>query len=60
MVLQVLDFDTTAVVYVPQEISTDEEIKNYINENIDLKWSMKFVPEEKIPDWIKEFEQSEI
>jgi hypothetical protein len=54
VVLKILETDATAVVYVQQELSTDEEVKNYIEENIDFEWDLSGVPEEKIPQWIKE------
>lgn len=53
--LRVLETDVTAVVHLPQELSIDEEIKNYIEENIDFDWDLSEVPAEKIPQWIKEW-----
>ena len=53
--MQALDTDVTAVVHLPQELSIDEEIKNYIEENIDFDWDLSEVPAEKIPQWIKEW-----
>ena len=55
IVLKVLESDVTAVVYVPQELLTDEEVKKYIDENIDFEWDLSGVPAEKIPQWIKEY-----
>lgn len=54
VVLKALEVDITSVVYVPQELAIDEDLKNYIEENIDLNWDLDGVPEEKIPQWIKE------
>jgi hypothetical protein len=53
--LRVLETDVTAVVHLPQELSIDEEIKNYIEENIDFDWDLGEVSTEKIPQWIKEW-----
>jgi len=53
--LRALETDVTAVVHLPQELSIDEEIKNYIEENIDFDWDLGEVSIEKIPQWIKEW-----
>ena len=55
IVLKALETDVAAVVHLPQELSIDEEIKNYIEENIDFDWDLGEVPAEKIPQWIKEW-----
>lgn len=55
VVLKMLESDVTAIVYVPQELSVDEEIKKYIDENIDFEWDLTGVPAERIPGWIKEY-----
>ena len=57
LVLKALESDVTSVVYVPKEMSKDKEIKNYIDENIDFDWDLSEIPEEKIPQWIKELKE---
>ncbi len=53
IVLKALEVTPSAVIYIPQELSTDEEIRTYIEENIDFEWDLNGIPDEKIPQWIK-------
>lgn len=54
VVMTAIEKDCTIVQYIPNEFSTDEDVKNYIYENIDMEWDLFSVPEDKIPKWIKE------
>lgn len=54
VVMASLEVDHTVVQYIPNEFSTDEEIRNYIYENVDMKWDLGSVSKDKIPEWIKE------
>ena len=54
-VLNVLELDSSAVVKVPDQLAADEEFRVYVEENIDLEREINGVPQEKIPQWIKEW-----
>ena len=54
VVLKILDNDVTAIINISEELSADEEIQDYIDENIDFKYDLSEVPKEKIPQWIKD------
>lgn len=54
VVLKILDNDVTAIINISEELSADEEIQDYIDENIDFEYDLSGVPEENIPQWIKE------
>ena len=54
-VMAVLETDITAILKVPQELASDEEFRAYVEENIDLEWELKYMPQDKIPQWIKDW-----
>ena len=56
-VLPVLELDCQAVIYVTDELASDPEFCDYIHENIDLDWELQYVPEDKIPQWIKDWKK---
>ena len=52
-VMKALELDGSAVLKVSDQLATDEEFKTYVDETFDLEWEIKRVPQEKIPQWIK-------
>lgn len=54
-VMKVLKLHTSAILKVSDQLATDQEFRAYIDENIDLDWEMQYVPQEKIPKWIKDW-----
>jgi hypothetical protein len=52
-VMEVLEKDCGAVIYVPDALATDEEFRTYIDENIELKWIEREYSQDEIPQWIK-------
>jgi hypothetical protein len=54
-VLKVLEMDTSAVMKVPDQLAADEEFRVYVEENIDLEDIVQSVSEEKLPQWIKDW-----
>ena len=52
-VMEVMEKDSDAALRVPDVIASDEKFRAYIDENVDLDWIVRGVPEEKIPLWIK-------
>ncbi len=54
-VLKILEMDTSAVIKVPDQLAADEELIAYVKENIDLEDIVQSVPEEKMPQWIKDW-----
>ena len=54
-VLKVLEMDTSAVIKVPEQLAADEEFRAHVEENIDLEDIAQSVPEEKLPQWIKDW-----
>ena len=53
-VLEVLEKDVQAVIKVSEQLATDPEFRAYIDENIDFEWDLMGIPQEKIPQWIKD------
>jgi hypothetical protein len=54
-VIEVLEKDCGAVIYVPDALATDEEFRTYIDENIELKWIEREYSQDEIPQWIKDW-----
>ena len=54
-VIKVLEIDTSALIHVPDQLATDPEFRAYIDENIDLEWEKQYIPQEKMPQWIKDW-----
>ena len=52
-VLKVLELDTSAVIKVSDQLAADGEFRVYVEENIDLDWEIQSIPQEKLPQWIK-------
>ncbi len=56
-VLKVLEKDSQAVLKVSDTVATDPEFRAYVEENIDFAWDLGNVPQEKIPQWIKNWDK---
>ena len=54
-VMKTLELDESAVLKVSDQLASDEEFRAYVDENFDLEWGTKGVPQEKIPQWIKDW-----
>lgn len=54
-VLDALELDTSAVIKVPDQLAADEKFRVYVEENIDMDDIILGVPEEKLPQWIKDW-----
>jgi hypothetical protein len=57
-VLKVWEIDEDVIEHVSDKLSDDEDVKRYIEENIDVDWILKCFPNKKIPQWIKELRES--
>lgn len=55
VVLKALESDCTAIIRIPEQMANNEDISEYIEENIDFEWDLKYVPQENIPQWIKDW-----
>jgi hypothetical protein len=54
-VMEVLEKDCEAVIYVPDNLADDQEFRVFIDENVDLAWVESNYPQDKIPQWIKDW-----
>ena len=54
VVLKALESDCTAIIRIPEQIANNEDISEYIEENIDFEWDLQHIPQDKIPRWIKD------
>lgn len=54
VVLKALECNVNSLLYVPRELAASEEVRTYIDENIDLEYDLGGVPNDSIPEWIKE------
>ena len=57
IVLAALEADASAVLKVSDRMAADQDVHDYIAENVELEWVEHSVPEDKIPHWIKEWIQ---
>jgi hypothetical protein len=53
-VIEALEKDCGAVLYVPDALAADEEFRTFIDENVELEWVERECPQNKIPRWIKD------
>lgn len=53
-VMSVLKEDLLALLYVSEQLVTDDDIKNLINEKINTDDILYNIPEDKLPQWIKD------
>ena len=58
VVLRVLEVDCMAVIRVAEQLAGDAEVRAYIEENIDFDWDLQYIPQDKIPQWIKDWTQT--
>ena len=58
-VLQVLEIVPHSIIKISDDLATDSEIIDYINENIDFDWNLSGIPQENIPQWIKDWEYTD-
>lgn len=54
-VMEVLEKDCEAVIYVPDNLADDQEFRAFIDENVELAWVESHYPQDKIPQWIKDW-----
>ena len=54
-VKMVLGFDSSAVIKVTDQLAADEEFRAYVEEYIDMDDIDPDIPEEKLPQWIKDW-----
>ena len=54
-VMMVLGFDSSAVIKVTDQLAADEEFRAYVEEYIDMDDIDPDIPEEKLPQWIKDW-----
>ena len=53
--MEVLEKDCEAVIYVPDNLADDQEFRAFIDENVELAWVESHYPQDKIPQWIKDW-----
>ena len=54
-VMMVLGFDSSAVIKVTDQLAADAEFRAYVEEYIDMDDIDPDIPEEKLPQWIKDW-----
>ena len=54
-ILEILELDGRAVVFIPEEIVFDEQVRAFISENVDLDYVDRSCPERKKPAWMREY-----
>lgn len=54
VVLQALEEDCAAILYVPREVTEVESVKKYVEEDLDWEWDVRGFSEEALPSWIRE------
>ena len=54
-VMMVLGFDSSAIIKVTDQLAADEEFRAYVEEYIDMDDIDPDFPEEKLPQWIKDW-----
>ena len=56
-VLEVLELDAVALIKVTNQLAADEELRAYVEENINVNYIARGIPKENLPQWIRDWKE---